>query len=144
MITYEDKCYKINMRVHITKLIRFNIKLNLNYITATSVGLTLQTWQVVKKYFLNINRSCLVTAPCWPKNNFRLLTTVNAGAGTVFKIPESTFEIYLQQIELFLAQCSQIKQHDQDGDGTVSTKELGAVMRSLGKVLTEGEMKNEN
>ena len=33
-----------------------------------------------------------------------------------------------------------MKNHIQDGDGTVSTKELGAVMRSIGLYPTEEEL----
>ena len=34
----------------------------------------------LKKYFLGINLSCVLTASNWQKNNFWLVTAVNAGA----------------------------------------------------------------
>ena len=57
---------------------------------------------LIKKFCLNINLSCLLTASLYQKNNFWLITAVNAGALTV-----PTFSQFFHDIFEFLDKVSQ-------------------------------------
>ena len=50
--------------------------------------------------------------------------------------------IYLNQTVLFAEFKEAFSLFDKDGDGTITTKELGTVMRSLGQNPTEAELQD--
>merc|ERR1719471_2658749 len=85
------------------------------------------------------NKSKQTEAQVQPKLEERCLKCKNCSdclkirqtkSGSHLKITQEEVEHYKQMFMMF----------DKDGDGTVSTKELGAVMRSIGLYPTEEEL----
>ena len=60
------------------------------------------------------------------------LRTINIGAKYSVKLTDAELDSFKETFMMF----------DKDGDGSVSTKELGAVMRSLGNNPTEEELED--
>ena len=66
---------------------------------------------------------------CWEWNNFKLFCFVYFQAD---QLTEEQIAEFKEAFSLF----------DKDGDGTITTKELGTVMRSLGQNPTEAELQD--
>ena len=60
------------------------------------------------------------------------MRTINIGAKYSVKLTDAELDSFKETFMMF----------DKDGDGSVSTKELGAVMRSLGNNPTEEELED--